>query len=95
MLRLGLALLTAIVVAAAAGLVFVVLDLRGEEPLVPWRRLWQWRALPLRKHWSDAISAVSRHGVEEILAVAAVILCGTSAAMLTATGSAGSKRMSR
>ena len=85
MLRLGLALFTAIVVAAAAGLVFVVLDLRGEGAVGAVAAVMAVACIAAAETLVRRYR-LYRHGVEEILAVAAVILCGTSAAMLTATG---------
>ena len=82
MLRLGLALFTAIVVGAAVGLVFVVLDLRDEGPVGVVAGAMALACIAV----ADALVRrfrLYRYGVEEMLAISAVVLSGVSAALLT------------
>ena len=87
-LRAALALFTAIIVAAAVGLIFVVLEVRSESGTAAVTLLAAVACYGLAER-SVALLRLYRFGVEEMLAVAAVVLACISVVAMMSAGKAG------
>src|SRR5262249_55096499 len=83
LLRAALGLFTAIVVAASVGLVFVSLGIRGETDTAVTLAIAAFACFALAEYLAGSLR-LYRYGVEEVLAVSAVVL--SSIAALTMVG---------